>query len=387
MEHSTRAQLPMILEDLGTARGSEATAIAEFARFETADFDFRQLHDWYRGQVSPVVWGAGVTMTDIDERRNRIVIGVAESERIPEVRARLLAAGVPEGVWEVVVSPPIRAVPPIVQATSGECDPEIAIEECDDEPTPPGWWSLREKVRGARGGLQITNISSTALCSIGFNLVLDPPGAGSDPARYFVTASHCTNISGVLSGVGMGQAGQADFLGTEILDPPYTSVAPLCPSGFLCRYSDAALFEYGTPSEASGASIAWPTSLGGLIFSSSHQVTQLEAFPLLGMELQKVGRTTGRSAGQVTQTCVDVAPSGPTYPSGAMLLCQGLAAASAASGDSGGPVVRVLPSGALSAVGVLWGETEQGTVFAFSHIGDVLLDLTEAGGATPTPVF
>jgi len=269
------------------------------------------------------------------------------------VGERLLTAGVPKEAWDVIVLPPLTTLP--LATASLDCDPEVAILECDGEPTPPGWWSLQETVRGARGGLQIRNVSTAANCSLGFNVVEDPPGAGGDPRRFFVTASHCTNFSGSMGGAGAWQAVPGAFLGTEIFDPPFTTGSPLCPPGAVCRFSDAALFEYSSATDAGGAVVAWPTSLGGTTFSTSRNVSQTEVFGFVGTPVQKVGRSSGRTAGTVTQSCVNFAPNASNVPVGAVLLCQGVMSAFAVGGDSGGPVVRVLPSGALSAVGILWG--------------------------------
>lgn len=63
-------------------------------------YDFAQLYDWYQ-RIGPVTAVPGVVSTDIDERRNRIVIGMSGAPS--RWLARRLAAGtsIPHGVVQI----------------------------------------------------------------------------------------------------------------------------------------------------------------------------------------------------------------------------------------------------------------------------------------------
>ena len=65
-------------------------------RSTPARHDFRELLVWYRGTVLPALADVrGVTMTDIDERRNAIIVGVATQAQVPVVEQLLRALPVP----------------------------------------------------------------------------------------------------------------------------------------------------------------------------------------------------------------------------------------------------------------------------------------------------
>lgn len=71
-------------------------------RAELAQFDYRQLYDWYHGQIVNEVGGlSSVTSMHIDERLNRILVGVEHWADIPDIEHRLEALSVPELALEV----------------------------------------------------------------------------------------------------------------------------------------------------------------------------------------------------------------------------------------------------------------------------------------------
>jgi hypothetical protein len=111
----------------------------------------------------------------------------------------------------------------------------------------------------------------------------------------------------------------------------------------------------------------------------------------IGATLNKVGRTTGWTAGNVTASCVDVNVSGSDITQ----LCQDIVAAGVGGGDSGSPVFQIknLATGEVTLYGILWGGYSDGSAFVYSPIKNVQMagelgSLTTYPGessATPTP--
>jgi hypothetical protein len=103
-----------------------------------------------------------------------------------------------------------------------------------------------------------------------------------------------------------------------------------------------------------------------------------EADPLVGQAVTKVGRTTGRTAGTVQQTCVNVNVDGTNITQ----LCQSISNYANAGGDSGSPVFRITTLPSVVLVGINWGGN--GTTSVFSPITNIQQELgalnTCAGG-------
>lgn len=79
------------------------------------------------------------------------------------------------------------------------------------------------------------------------------------------------------------------------------------------------------------------TSPGSITIDSANprfRIIGEAAYPVAGQTLEKIGRTTGWTYGQVTNTCVDTNVAG----SNITLLCQDYVSAGIGAGDSGSPV-------------------------------------------------
>lgn len=346
-------------------RGSNGNAVraAQVAgqvanlRVARARYDFRELYDWYHDRVTPVAFTVpGVVMTDIDERRNRIVIGVRDASYLDQARARFTELGLSPDAYEVTESPFGAVEPPASTQNGGDCDPMTAILECPEPPTGSGGdtTSLRATRRPIIGGLQIaySQAQLTYQCSAGFNIVRSENGSVS-PERYFVTNSHC-GVMGEMTGMSMGQSTPNENVANEVADPVFVGGAaePMCPPGRACRFSDASLFQYYSASSAQHGASAFP-ALGYVNVGDVRAIVG-EGDPVVGMVVNRIGRTTGRSVGTVEQTCVNMVVWSGTFDTGRTLLCQSRATYSSESGDSGGPVVEVLPDGSLVARGIHW---------------------------------
>lgn len=89
------------------------------------------------------------------------------------------------------------------------------------------------------------------------------------------------------------------------------------------------------------------------------------AYPVAGGTLQKIGRTTGWTYGQVTNTCADTNVSG----SNITLLCQDYVRAGVGPGDSGSPVFAWNGGSDITLYGLLWGGGTN--TFAFSAMSNI----------------
>jgi hypothetical protein len=230
-------------------------------------------------------------------------------------------------------------------------------------PVPAG--RLDAKHRPVLGGLQI-NHNSPYRCTFGVNV--NEPGIG----RSFLTASHCTYEEGAARSTPAYQRQwglSADSIGVEIEDPPFRTYGRFCEEGWLCRYSDAALFRLAAGVDWSLGKIARVGGSDGKEIIGEYTITGKAPPPATGYHFHKVGWSTGHSSGWVDRSCF-------TYRieegSNKYLMCQTEVVAEAASGDSGAPVFWVGsdPSEVLFA-GILHSRGLDGNRFFFSPIGGI----------------
>jgi hypothetical protein len=328
-------------------RDAAARALAGFASahdislaglaVRRADYDVAQLGAWF-GAMSPQVAALpGVAFVDLDEASNRLLVGVESGAVTPAVLGATARLGVPAAA--VVV----RQVPPIRQLLT-----------------------LQQRARPVRGGFQIN--FPGFLCTLGFN-------ATAGGVRSFITNSHCTSVQGGVEGTQYWQPTQAgnNFIGTEVADPTYSATLPGCPAGRLCRMSDAARATYAAGAGSALRRIARTTgpNNGSLTIGSPANFTiTAEGGATVGQMAHKVGRTTGWTRGQVTNTCVTTNVSGSVITQ----LCQTFVSAGVNSGDSGSPVFRVTSGTNVRLVGILWGGSGT-TLYVFSPLTNVEQEL------------
>jgi hypothetical protein len=326
----------------GPKRQAEISRDVSAMRAIQAQYDFRELLYFYRTQILGLVSEVqGITMTDIDDSRNRIIIGVENALLIGLVRERLKSLSVPDDAVAVIqFQPPVLETRPLAGATSRSSS--FLLSQ-----------SLQTNLRPAiPGGAQIGGSyqNNNYVGTLSFNLV---PSTGSD--RFFLTCSHCAKPIFQFGGIGLGQPTWSGQLATEVVDPPlFVGTGPpgWCPNQKLCRWSEAALIRYdpGQEAYADQGRIAYP-SVGSILFTSRVTVTAVEP-PYVGQPVHKIGSQTGRTWGYVDQTCSNVA-----YPgSGNLwwLLCQGRASYSSGDGDSGSPIIAVTGDGTARGVGIHW---------------------------------
>jgi hypothetical protein len=336
-------------------------------------YGFLQLKQWHDRHRTTTLAIPGVLQTSIHKSRNRMRIGVKHGGVIAQVEQELARLGVPREAVEIV-----------------EMEPQEFFQ------------TLQNTTRPLLGGLQISPDFGGA-CTLGF-LAVRQGEAG------FVTCQHCTSVRGAVDGTVFHQAfqsGVANRIGVETADPPlFTSLSPFspCPLGRQCRYSDSAFIkrdsgpDQATPlSEAEFSHIA-ATDYNSLAIVHKFRITSEALFPIEGQSLSKVGRTTGLTEGEVSDTCVDVNSYANGQDTGITFLCQDQVEAKSKPGDSGSPVFSwssaSLPPGAFPRAklyGILRGG--DGSVFTFSNItyiqaelGQLKTYLEEPGANSPPEV-
>lgn len=320
-------------------------------RIQAAAAGQAQLPGWFE-QASPAVLALGGTVfADLDEANNRLLFGVENQAVIPGVRNALARLGIPSSAFSVVVTDPIYPAA-----------------------------TLRDRWRPTQAGVQIH--FGQFLCTMGFN-------ADDGAERSFVTASHCTNKQGGVEGTQYFQplnSVDPTVIATEVEDPQYFR-GGACPRGKKCRFSDSSRALYGAGTASTRGAIAKTSAPnnGSLDVVGSFTVTSQDnltsSFPI-GTTVNKVGRTTGWTQGNVTQTCVNTNVSGTNITQ----LCQTFVqnpggAVVVQGGDSGSNVFRVTAGDNVQMVGILWGGNSAGTLFVFSPLKQVQ---DELGALTTT---
>jgi len=305
----------------------------------------RQALEAQHQRLLPLFELNGVVFTDADEARGRFVVGVLNPGLEIAIRNRLGALGVSSASVDVVVTEPIFELT-----------------------------TLRDEVRPLVGGLQVR--FDGFLCTYGFNANLID--GTIDGKRGFVVNSHCTTkestVNGTLYYQPLNQT-PGEFIGTEILDPPFFQRTNGCPNGKLCRYSDAAYVELAADTQATLGALARTTgpNNGALEIAGSFTiVSEATGNATVGEMLNKVGRTTGWTQGDVTNSCVNTGVSGTRI----VRLCQDFVSAGVGGGDSSSPVFKILSGGDdVQLNGILWGGNQSGTLFVYSPLSNVKTEL------------
>jgi hypothetical protein len=291
-----------------------------------------------------------------DRERGKLVFAVENANAIPGIQRSLQARGLASGEFEVKVTQPITMLA-----------------------------TLQDKYRPTQNGTQIH--FGGYVCSIGFN-------ADFNGVRSMVTASHCTNTQGGVEGTTYAQPLRSvdpTVIATEAADPQYTSISG-CSRNKRCRYSDASRSTYSADVASGRGVIARTTGVnnGSLTTSGTITITgQDNTTTSFSGAIDKVGRTTGWTRGNVSGTCATVNVSSSTI----QLLCQTLvtnnSAAIVGGGDSGSGVFQYNTStGTATLVGILWGGSGSST-FVFSplknvqdELGGLVATLDGTGGGT-----
>lgn len=297
-----------------------------------AEFTFSELVGWKTVLLQELINLPGFVSIDVDERSNRIRIGISsEDARLPVLHG-VQTAGLDPTVVNVVVEPPPQL---------------LAKTYLDDRYRPTG------------GGLQISLYPATGGCTHGWSVSTNQAESG------FLTASHCVSYgSGTASGSFTQPGGTNDvddLVGSVSLNEPWDLTT--CDDPELggawngdCARADVLFVE----SSEAAKRIALTRFVGT---NSNEGSTELDQFWVdigdvatawVGMYADKVGYVTGWTRGTVTQTCKDVKvpiPGGGHF----VVLCSGLVdTAKACNGDSGSPVFKGFAGSDIRPLGILF---------------------------------
>ncbi len=236
--------------------------------------------------------GIPLVLTDVDERRNVVVMGLDETANVStaDVISKAAQLGIPP---EAIV---IEQMP--IPRTAIDMSPGLTPA------TPPMRLPLiTDYVRPLAGGLQI---DKDGRCTLGIPVWYGDPG---NQTRGFLTASHCTGFVGTNNGSQWGQPWLSNSIGTEFEDPPLTN----CETGY-CDLTDAALIDLNSAHD--NASMTLPGHVYLTDFSSStgpggyavtgETVPLWTQSPLMGLDVNKVGIRTGWTTGEITGTCATI---------------------------------------------------------------------------------
>lgn len=313
---------------------------------ETQAFQQQDMAQWFPRAASEVLALPQTVFADHDESAGRLVFGVEHAGVARGIEATMARLGVPASAYEVKVTEPIRFMA-----------------------------SLRDEHRPTKGGIQIH--FSNFLCTLGFNV--DHAGG-----RSFITNSHCSDQQGSTDGTIYYQPTSSTdpaHIAVEVDDPAYFKGRG-CPRGRQCRYSDAsrALYESGIASDGEIGRTSGPNN-GSLEVVGTFDITgQDDNSTSFSGRVDKVGRTTGWTRGDVSNTCVTV----NVFGSNITMLCQTLVEAGqqiVAGGDSGSPVFRAGENTA-ELVGILWGGSSSGNLFVFSPLSGIERELGDMDATT-----
>jgi hypothetical protein len=296
---------------------------------------------WFE-QASPAVLALGGTVfADHDEVNRKLVFGIENAAASRGVATALAHLGIPSSAYE------IRVVEPIHMAAT-----------------------LRDRWRPTQGGIQIH--FTQYLCTLGFN-------ADDGNQRSFITNSHCTATQGGVEGTDYYQPTSTvdpTVIADEVEDPTYFRRGA-CPKGRRCRYSDSSRALYRSSTQSTRGVIAKTSAPNNNsinvtgTFTITQQDNTTTSFQI-GTTVNKVGRTTGWTQGNVTATCVNTNVSGTNITQ----LCQTFVenpggAVVVGGGDSGSNVFRITSGTNAQLVGILWGGNGSGTLFVFSPLKQI----------------
>jgi hypothetical protein len=309
-----------------------------------ARYGWKQLERWQESATVEALAAPGAVFVDNDETTNRVLVGVEDLSAMGQVRAAVARLGIPDDAVIVQRADPIHQV--------------ATLQNVVDRPV--------------RAGVQIN--FPGFLCSVGFNVT-------SGTQKSFVTASHCTTTQGGVENTPYWQPLQSvdpTQIATEVADPVYVRNGPGCPRGRKCRYSDASRAAYINGANQALRLIAQTSgpNNGSLTITGSFSITADDCGTTggclaVGTIVNKGGRTTGWTAGNITNTCVNTGVSG----SNIVQLCQTFVSAGVGGGDSGSDVFQITSGSNVKLAGVLWGGNSGGTQFVFSPFGNVTREL------------
>jgi hypothetical protein len=307
-----------------------------------ASYTFLQLREW-RDRMNQALTIPGVDWLDLDEVKNRVVLGIDPGVDPHTVRTLARQLGVPE------------------QAVDFEVDGPVVPQAL-----------LTDSIRPIAGATKIAydSAGSTFACTLGFPARLNG-------TRAFVTASHCSSKEFMVDSTHQYQPRRplthADSMSISPIGFEVADYAPqTCPPGVSgsCVWADAAVYQYtadstqwilGRIARPTYGCYPGPCSPVNLQIGAYFAVTRTDSSILVNDLVSHIGIGTGWDQHLVSATCVNHTLNG------IVVLCQDHATYGNGAGDSGGPVlfnINVLPDTTVVLGGVHWGATRKYGVFS-----------------------
>jgi hypothetical protein len=322
-----------------------------------AQYSFRDLKAWHDVLTPRVLSLKGAVFTGIDQRNNRIEVGIQRLGLAPQVLVLLQQFGVPRDAVNISVTPPANPRKPTLAPSD-----ESANQQ-------PPVITLRSKIRPLVGGIQISRRDPDNVlkyCTLGFYAVRR---TSQEASRGFVTNSHCTNVQGGVEDTNYWQPSPPDLngIGIEAVDPcywwwaggaypmedppcespPHNPPYPLwCPEDHACRLSDSAFVRLqvaalGGDIRFRNGFIARPTNEDTINWDPPNTFFRIvgeRTYLNVGDLVSKVGQSTGWTRGMITRVCVNLNVVDEDYT----LICQNQSDLDLSNGDSGAAVFQCL---------------------------------------------
>ena len=297
------------------------------------NYSFKQLVDWF-GTLDDAMIEGGIppARASIREIENRIRIGLRDGGQIETVRGIMERLGIPEGA--VVVE-------------------EDYIRLLADRD------SVHAKWRPLVGGIQHETAWYTNRCTIGFV-------TERDDVEGLIVASHCTNSDQDIGGVDNADIHQPNdpligenVVAEETIDPELTNIDhDECPSGWVCRFSDAAFAELDSDMSLDRGKIAKPIGLNETDVNpagTTFAITSESSTVSTGDVVYYIGRAGGWRTAEVINACDTV-----SFPPNVKIICSATARVTGSSddpaaGDSGAPVFKPGTGNNVELMGILFG--------------------------------
>ena len=324
-------------------------------------YSLDKLVEWYYILSKALIEsGIHLSTTSVRQFANRIAFGLADAAQIDDALQIMEKLGIPKGA--------------VVLEQGGY------IELLADKD------NVRAKWRPLVGGIQHEEAwLGKGRCTIGFV-------TERDDVEGLVIASHCTNDDGDVGGLDDADVHQPtdplfgdNIIAEETIDPEMENIDnDDCPSGWDCRYSDAAFAELNGDESLDLGKIAKPEDIGETDVDpvgTTFDITGESAFINTGDDIYYIGRTEGWQTAEIIEECISPTRSAANQEK---LICLGKARMTGSSsdpsqGDSGAPVVKVDTGNDVDLLGILVGSDPNNTdEFYFAKIGYIYMELGQS---------
>lgn len=309
---------------------SDVASRADLIDVRLGQFSFSELVGWKRVLAAHVLGESWFGSISADESTNQVRIRVTESAAVQWVQDLADRIEVPDALLRAEITRRVQAA-----------------------------GTLRAHYRPTGGGLEIVPLDSVP-CTLGWNV------ATSYHENGFLTAGHCQVYYGQgITGADIFQPGPpitSNRIGEIHLDNAWDLEYCEYPEGQtwtgMCTLADAlfVLADSGARRVARPTSIGENSSPGSINIAWWWENIHSPYTPVFGVDVDKVGRSTGWTRGEISGTCVTV-KVGEGSSAYVVICAEEVEDAAVDGGDSGAPVFfssSGVPGSALYPYGILF---------------------------------